>query len=139
AALIPLIEGSLARIVPDPNLALTDRIDRVVLPAIAHAAELHFENMWTPREYQSVEFLFGEDERVFFLETFRRWLQNSFFCRTGEYAGASWLNRRLFAHATSSSWQQTANFSRLVVALATLGVVESWHDRSNQVSLLFPE
>ncbi len=27
----------------------------------------------------------------------------------------------------------------LVVALATLGVVESWHDESNQVSLFFPE
>jgi hypothetical protein len=26
-----------------------------------------------------------------------------------------------------------------VVALATLGVVESWHDRSNRVSLFFPE
>ena len=43
------------------------------------------------------------------------------------------------AHATSSSWQESANFSRLVVAIATLGVVESWHDESNQVSLFLPE
>lgn len=139
ASLIPLIEGSLTRIVPDPDLNLTDRINRVVSPAIDNAAEIHFEKMWTPPEYLAVDYLFGEDERVFFLETFRLWLENSFFCRTGEYTGASWLNRHLFAHAASSSWQQSANFSRLVVALATLGVVESWHDRSNRVSLFFPE
>ena len=139
AALIPLIEGSLVRIVPDPNLTLTDRINRVVAPAIAHAAELHFEKMWMPPEYLAADYLFGEDERVFFLETFRRWLEDSFFCGTGEYSGATLLNRHIFAHAASSSWQQDANFSRLLVALATLGVVESWHDRSNRVSLVFPE
>jgi Sec7-like guanine-nucleotide exchange factor len=36
-------------------------------------------------------------------------------------------------------WQKPSNFSRLVVALATLGVIESWHDESNQVPLMFPE
>src|SRR5208337_2330876 len=76
---------------------------------------------------------------VFFFETFSRWLHGSFFSSTGEYNGSTWLNRHLFTHATSTSWQQSANFSRLVVALATLGVVESWHDESNQVSLFFPE
>jgi hypothetical protein len=139
AALIPLIEGGLARIVPDSGLKLADKIGRVVSPAMSHAAELHFDRMWAPPEYLTVEYLFGEDERVFFLETFRLWLERTFFSRTGEYAGASWLNRHIFAHAASSSWQQMANFSRLVVALATLGVVESWHDRSSRVSLLFPE
>ncbi|MCX5540024.1 hypothetical protein M3A49_11045 [Paraburkholderia sp. CNPSo 3076] len=72
-------------------------------------------------------------------EAFRRWLQRSFFCNTGEYDGATWLNRHLFAHGSSSLWQQSANFSRIVVALTTVGAIESWHDQSNRVSLFFPE
>jgi hypothetical protein len=141
AALIPGIEGSLTRILPgiEADLSVADKIDRAIYRAIDYAARLHFEQMWAPREYLTTEFLFGQDERVFIFETFRRWLHRSFFRSTGEYDGTTWLNRHLFAHATSSSWQQSANFSRLVVALATLGVVESWHDESNQVSLFFPE
>lgn len=134
-----MIEGSLTRIVSGADLSVGDRVDRAVVPAIELAAQLHFERMWIPREYKTVEYLLGQDERVFFLETFRRWLHISFFCRTDEYNGATWLNRHMFAHATSSSWQQSANFARLVVALATLGVVESWHDESNRVSLFFPD
>jgi len=61
AALIPLIEGSLVRMVPDPSLTLPDRINRVVDSAIEHAAELHFEKMWAPRAYRTAEYLFGED------------------------------------------------------------------------------
>lgn len=121
------------------DLSVPDKVDRAIRPAIERAARLHFEGMWAPREYLTTEYLVGQDERVFFFETFRRWLHTSFFRRTSEYDGATWLNRHLFAHATSSSWQQSANFSRLVVALANLGVVESWHDESNQVSLFFPE
>jgi hypothetical protein len=141
AALIPAIEGSLSRIVSGAaaDLSVLDKIDRAIHPAIERAARLHFEGMWVPREYLTTEYLIGQDERVFLFETFRRWLHTSFFRRTSDYNGATWLNRHLFAHATSSSWQQSANFSRLVVALATLGVVESWHDESNQVSLFFPE
>jgi hypothetical protein len=140
AALIPAIEGSLSRIVSSAaDLSVLDKIDRAMGPAFDLAARLHFEKMWVPREYLTTEYLLGQDERIFFFETFRRWLHTSFFRRTSEYDGATWLNRHLFAHATSSSWQQSANFSRLVVALATLGVVESWHDESNQVSLSFPE
>ncbi|WP_437953526.1 hypothetical protein WME98_24705 [Sorangium sp. So ce296] len=139
AALIPVIEGSLTRIVSGANLSVGDRVDRAVAPAIELAAQLHFERMWVPREYKTVEYLLGQDERVFFFETFRRWLRSSFFRRTDEYDGATWLNRHMFAHATSSSWQQSANFARLVVALVSLGVVESWHDESNQVSLFFPD
>jgi hypothetical protein len=141
SALIPVIEGSLTRIVSGngANLSIPEKIDRAVNGAIEYAASLHFEQMWVPREYMTTDYLFGQDERVFVFETFRRWLQSSFFCSTGEYDGATWLNRHLFAHATSPSWQQSANFRRLVVALATIGVVESWHDKSNQVSLFFPE
>ncbi|MHB1545028.1 MAG: hypothetical protein ACYCS1_11900 [Gammaproteobacteria bacterium] len=141
SALIPVIEGSLTRIVSGKgaDLSIPEKIDRAINGAIEYAARLHFEQMWVPREYIKSEYLFGQDERVFVFETFRRWLQSSFFCSTGEYDGTTWLNRHLFAHATSSSWQQSANFSRLVVALATLGVVESWYDGSCQVPLLFPE
>ena len=141
AALIPVIEGSLTRIVSGigGGLSVSDKIDRAVSRAIECAARIHFEQMWVPREYLTTEYLLGQDERVFFFETFSRWLHGSFFSRTGEYNGSTWLNRHLFAHATSTSWQQSANFSRLVVALATLGVVESWHDESNQASLFFPE
>jgi len=141
AALIPAIEGSLSRIVSDDgaNLSLPVKIDRSINRAIERAANLYFDRMWVPQEYLTSEYLLGQDERIFIFETFRRWLHSSFFCKTGEYNGATWLNRHLFAHATSSSWQQSANFRRLIVALATLGVVESWHDESNQVSLIFPE
>ncbi len=141
AALIPVIEGSLTRIVSGigTSLSLSDKIAQAFKRAIEYAARIHFEQIWVPREYLTTEYLLGQDERVFFFETFRRWLHGSFFSSTGEYNGSTWLNRHLFAHATSSSWQQSANFSRLVVAIATLGVVESWHDESNQVSLFFPE
>ena len=141
ASLIPVIEGSLTRIISGvgAGLPISEKIDRAVNRAIECAARLHFEQMWVPREYATTEYLLGQDECVFFLETFRRWLHRSFFRSTGEYDGTTWLNRHLFAHATSSSWQQSANFRRLVVALATLGVVESWHDKSYHVSLFFPE
>lgn len=140
AALIPVIEGALKRInIDSPGLPLPEQIDRVFERASALAARLHFDGKWVPREYMSIDYLFGQDERVFAFETFKRWLKGSFFQNTGKYDGSTWLNRHLFAHGTSSDWQQSANFERLVVALATLGVIESWHDESNQVSLFFPE
>jgi hypothetical protein len=141
SALIPVVEGSLTRIVSDSggDLAIAAKVDRAINRAIQTAARLHFERMWAPAEYQTLEFLFAQDERVFVFETFRRWLHRSFFRNTGEYDGATWLNRHLFAHGASPEWQQSANFTRLIVALATLGVVESWHDESNAVTLFFPE
>lgn len=141
SALIPVIEGSLTRIVSDSggDLAIATKVDRAINRAIQTAARLHFDRMWVPGEYQSLEFLFAQDERVFVFETFRRWLHRSFFRNTGEYDGATWLNRHLFAHGSSPEWQQSANFTRLIIALATLGVVESWHDESNAVKLFFPE
>ena len=141
AALIPVIEGALARIVPDSaaGLGLPDKIDMAVNRAIATAARLHFEGMWTPSEYRTTDFLFGEDERVFGFETFRRWLRRSFFRNTDEYNGATWLNRHLFAHGAATSWQSSTNFSRLVVALATIGLIESWHDETHRVSIFLPE
>lgn len=141
AALIPAIEGALTRIVSNTatNLKLPDKIDSTIKKAIEKAASIHFDGMWVPREYLTVEYLFGQDERVFFFETFRCWLHKSFFKKTSEYDGMTWLNRHLFAHGESSSWQQSANFRRLVVALATVGVIESWYDESNLVSLFFPE
>ncbi|MCP3715413.1 hypothetical protein [Paraburkholderia sp. CNPSo 3281] len=141
SALIPAIEGSLARIVSSVGtvLQIHEKASGAVDGAIGYAAQLHFDQMWVPREYLTTEYLFGQDERVFIFETFRRWLQRSFFCNTGEYDGATWLNRHLFAHGSSSLWQQSANFSRIVVALTTVGAIESWHDQSNRVSLFFPE
>lgn len=141
AALIPVIEGSLTRIVSGigVDLSVGDKINRAISGAVECVARIHFEQMWVPKEYLTTEYLLGQDESVFFLETFNRWLHCSFFSTTGQYNGSTWLNRHLFAHATSSSWQESANFSRLVVAIATLGVVESWHDESNQVSLFLPE
>ena len=91
-----------------------------------------------PSEYLTTEYLLGQDERVLIFETFRRWLRSSFFCNTDEYDGASWLNRHLFAHTTTSSWQQPLNFRKLIVAIATMGAIESWHDGSGKVSLFFP-
>ncbi|APW42923.1 hypothetical protein [Rhodoferax saidenbachensis] len=140
AALIPVVEGAMKRIsIDSSDLPLPEQIDRVFDRACALAARLHFDGMWVPREYLSIDYLFGQDERVFAFETFKRWMKGSFFQNTDKYDGATWLNRHLFAHGTSSDWQQSANFERLVVALATLGVIESWHDESNQVSLFFPE
>lgn len=140
AALIPVIEGALKRIcTSSPELPLPAQIDRVFDRACAMAARLHFNGMWVPREYRSVDFLFGQDERVFAFETFRRWLKGSFFQNTEKYDGSTWLNRHLFAHGMSSDWQQSANFERLVVALATLGFIESWHDEYDQISPFFPD
>lgn len=142
SALIPAIEGSLTRIVSgsgSDDLPIATRIDRCIDRATESAARLHFERMWVPQEYLSKDYLFGQDERVFVFETFRRWLQKSFFQKTGEYDGVTWLNRHMFAHGTHSSWQQSANFCRLVVALATLALVESWHDETHLISFMFPE
>lgn len=141
AALIPVIEGGLTRIVSSAGINLTtaSKVDHAIDRAIETAARLHYEHMWAPEEYCSTEYLFVQDERVFVFETFRRWLHKSFFRNTGEYDGATWLNRHLFAHGANSDWIQSANFTRLIVALATLGVVESWHDDSNAVKLFFPE
>ena len=141
SALIPAIEGAITRILPDSDsvLSVTDKVDRAIDRAIATATSIYYEGMWSPPEYRSKEFLFCQDERIFGLETFRRWLHGSFFRNTGEYQGATWLNRHLFAHGTGPEWQQSANFSRLVVALATVGLVESWHDEAHRISLFLPE
>jgi hypothetical protein len=140
AALIPAIEGSLTRIVSDlsPDAPAPDKIDHAVNRAIRTAADLHFEGMWVPDEYRAVEYLFGQDERVFAFETFRRWLKDFFFCNTDSYQGLTWLNRHMFAHGTASAWQQQTNFSRLLVALTTLAAIESWYDASHSVSFSLP-
>ncbi len=140
AALIPVVEGVLRRISGNQSdLPIPSQIDHVIDQACILAGRLHYDHMWLPREYLSVDYLYVQDERVFVFETFRRWLKETFFRRTGEYDGITWLNRHLFAHGTSTEWQNAANFSRLVVVLATLGVIESWHDESNRVSLFFPD
>lgn len=139
-ALIPAIEGSLTRIVADLGVKATasDKIDRAVNRAIETAAQLHFDHMWVPPEYKTCGYLFGQDERVFAFETFRRWLKNHFFCNTDDYRGVTWLNRHMFAHGTVASWQRPTNFARLVVALATLAAIESWYDASHSVSFFLP-
>ena len=141
AALIPAIEGSLTRIVSDlaPSTTAPDKIDHAVNRAIRTAADLHFEGMWAPNEYKTADYLFGQDERVFAFETFRRWLKNFFFCNTASYQGLTWLNRHMFAHGTAPSWQQPTNFSRLLVALTTLAAIESWYDASHCVPFSLPE
>lgn len=140
AALIPIFEGAIKRIAGADNGAqVLHEIDRVFERAFSLAAEAHYESRWVPDAYLTPDYLFGQDERVFVFETFKRWLKDSFFQDTTKYNGATWLNRHLFAHGVSSQWQQAANFTRLIVALATLGVIESWHDDSNQVSLFFPD
>lgn len=139
AALIPIFEGAIKRIAGASDGAkILDEIDRVVDRSIELAAKIHFYDQWVPSAYRTVEYLFSQDERVFIFETFRRWLKSSFFQDTKKYDGLTWLNRHLFAHGMSSKWQDGANFGRLVVAITTLGVIESWHDNSNQVSLFFP-
>lgn len=141
AALIPAMEGSLTRIVSDitPRATAPEKIDHAVNRAIQTAARLHFEGMWVPDEYKTVNYLFGQDERVFAFETFRRWLKNYFFCNTEDYRGLTWLNRHMFAHGTASSWQKPTNFNRLIVALTTLAAIESWYDESHHVSFMLPE
>lgn len=140
AALIPVMEGAVSRISTEPaGQPVLEQVDKIIDRACMLAAKLHFGDVWIPSEYREKDYLYVQDERVFIFQTFRRWLKNSFFRRTGEYDGLTWLNRHLFAHGASMDWQQPSNFSRLVVALATLGVIESWHDESNQVPLMFPE
>lgn len=139
AALIPVIEGGVQRIVgSQPSLKVGDAIDRVIDRAIGLAADLHFDGMWVPDQYRTVDYLFGQDERVFVFETFRRWLKECFFQDCDKYSGVTWLNRHLFAHGLSTEWQLSSNFSRLVVAITTLGVIEAWHDETNVVPILFP-
>ncbi|MDN7591845.1 hypothetical protein [Burkholderia seminalis] len=140
AALIPVMEGALKRIsYENGNLSVPDQIDRVIDRACALAARLHFDGNWIPSEYSTKEYLYGQDERVFVFETFRQWLKGMFFRQTGEYGGVTWLNRHLFAHGASTEWANAGNFRRLVVALATLGVIESWHDETNGVPLMLPD
>lgn len=139
AALIPVIEGGIERIASaTPGLNYLDAIDKVIDRACNLAADLYYEKMWVPPEYRSVDFLFGQDERVFVFETFRRWLKECFFQKIDNYSGVTSLNRHLFAHGKSQDWQQPSNFSRLIVALTTLGVIEAWHDETNVVPVLFP-
>jgi len=140
AALIPVMEGAVSRIAGGvPGQPVLDQVDKIIDRACSLAAKLHFGDVWIPSEYLEKDYLYVQDERVFIFQTFRRWLRNSFFRNTGEYDGLTWLNRHLFAHGKSMDWQKPGNFSRLVVALATLGVIESWHDETNQVPLMFPE
>lgn len=140
AALIPVMEGALQRIsVENGNLHVAEQIDRVIDRACGLAARIHFDRNWVPDEYTTTEYLYGQDERVFIFETFRQWLKDVFFRNTDKYDGVTWLNRHLFAHGTSTDWANDGNFRRLVVALATFGVIESWHDESNSVPLLLPE
>lgn len=140
AALIPVVEGALRRISRQaPDTPIKDQVDIVFDKACERAARLHFDGGWVPDAYLTADYLFAQDELVFAFETFRRWLKDAFFRKTGEYDGTTWLNRHLFAHGASTQWQEGTNFSRLIVALATLGVIESWHDGSDRVSIFFPE
>ncbi len=141
AALIPAIEGSLTRIVSDmpADTSALDKIDFALDRAVMTAAKMHFDGMWTPPEYKTSNYLYGQDERVFAFETFRHWLKYRFFCKTDNYRGLTWLNRHMFAHGTASSWQQFTNFTRLIVALTTLAAIESWYDETHQIGLMLPE
>jgi hypothetical protein len=105
SALISAIEGSLTRIVSssENSLLIAATIDRVVDRAIETAARPYYERMWVSEDYRSKHFLFGQDERVFAFETYRHWLQKSFFRNTGEYDGVTWLNRHMFAHGSDST------------------------------------
>lgn len=141
AALIPLLEGAIRRIATFPDdrsLTTVDAVDKACNGAIRKAASIYFGGAWVPGEYSTTGYLFPLDERVFAFETLRRWLRESFFEHTGAYDGATWLNRHFFAHGMSTSWHQSSNFTRLIVALTTLGVVESWSREVDGVSLFFP-
>lgn len=140
-ALIPAIEGSLSRIVSglSSDANTDEKIDHAINRAIDTAAKLHFSDMWVPNEYLTCDYLFGEDERVFAFETFRRWLKNHFFCKTRDYQGITWLNRHMFAHGTASTWQQPFNFTRMIIALTTLAAIESWYDASHSVPFGLPQ
>lgn len=140
AALIPVMEGALQRIsTRNGNLTVVDQLDRVIDRACELAACIHFDRNWVPDDYSTSTYLYGQDERVFTFETFRQWLKEVFFRNTDKYEGVTWLNRHLFAHGTSTEWANDGNFRRLVVALATFGAIESWHDESDSVPLLLPE
>lgn len=65
------------------------------------------QKVWVPEDYLRCEYLFCQDEVVFALETYRRWLKTSFFADTDQYDGAASLNRHMFAHNTDWAWQQT--------------------------------
>ncbi|CAG9234346.1 conserved hypothetical protein [Paraburkholderia tropica] len=139
AALMPVMEGALRRIATETGSpSIATRIDRAIDRACDRAARIHFDHNWVPPEYTTPEYLYGQDERVFVFETFRRWLKNVLYRNTETYEGVTWLNRHMFAHGTSTDWANDGNFRRLIVALATFGVIESWHDESNAVSLFLP-
>ena len=140
AALIPVIEGALRKIAgASSDDTVQGVVDLVCDRACKAASRLYYDGMWLPAEYTTPAYLFARDELVFVFETFRQWLKDAFFRKTGEYDGATWLNRHLFAHGASTLWQDGSNLRRLIVAIATLGVIESWHDETYRVSLSFPE
>lgn len=139
AALIPVIEGALRKMSGSSGDApVREVVDRVCDRACLSASKLYYDGMWVPEEYTTPDYLFAQDELVFGFQTFREWLKSAFFKNSGEYDGVTWLNRHLFAHGASTLWQEGTNLQRLIVALATLGLIESWHDESHCVPLLFP-
>lgn len=140
AALIPTIEGALTNIISEhPELTPKEKINKIINGAIEKEVGLYFDNMWVPREYATEKFLLCLDERILFFSTYKDWLLNSFFQNTRNYNGVIWLNRHVFAHAESSAWQDSGNFCRLIVALTTMGVIESWYKSTNSISMLFPD
>lgn len=140
AALIPAIEGAITRILPPEmqSLRTMEKVDKAVDGAITCSSEIYYDGMWVPDHFKSVEYLLCMDERIFAFETFRRWLNDSFFKNTDDYKGAAQLNRHSFAHGMSPEWQH-ASLSRLIVAISTIGLIESWWNQENHVSVLFPK
>lgn len=140
AALIPVLEGALKRISDNhARLPVPEQINRLIDEACAVAGRDHFDRNWIPDAYCSRDYLYGQNALVFTFETFRQWLKQVFFQQTEDYTGLTWLNRHLFAHGASMEWSNAGNFQRLVVALATLGAIESYHDQSNNVPLRLPD
>jgi len=142
ASLIPIVEGVLTRLLegqPQSQLTLPARVDRAIDKAIDLAADIYYEEMWTPREYRDSSYLIALDERVYIFETFRSWMKEVFFSNTENYTGQSWLNRHAYAHALNNNWQQLSSFSLLIVALTTLGVIDSWGNRKSGITLFFED
>jgi len=140
AALIPVLEGALKRISDNhARLPVPEQINRLIDEACIVAGRGHFDGNWIPDEYCSKDYLYGQNALVFTFETFRQWLKRVFFQQTDDYTGLTWLNRHLFAHGASMEWSNAGNFQRLVVALATLGAIESYHNQSNSIPLHLPD
>lgn len=141
AALIPIIEDALGSIIGETGSKLDTvaKVHKAINLAIENVIDLHMnEAEWMPPEYIEIPILKLSNERILILETIRYWLINSFYADTETYSNHSGFNRHIFAHATSSIWQNTNNFFRAMGLIQALAFIECFAVKATNLSFFCP-